>query len=377
MHRTIVAVDVEGFGNQHRINPQQVAVREGLYRVLEQAFRAAAIPWADCHHEDRGDGVLILARPEVAKSVFVESLPDQLVEELREHNSTHPAPERIQLRMALHAGELQYDDHGVAGASINLTFRLLDAEPLKSALAGSPGVLALVTSDLFFNEVVRHSPAADPNAYRRVRVRVKETDTVGWVHLPDHPYPPRDIILKEPLLEGLTTAVPHQLPADTAHFVGRVEELDQLSRLLDTATEDGGTVVISAFSGTAGVGKTALALRWAHRVRDGFPDGQLYVNLRGYDPDQPLSSGDALAGFLRALGVAGAEIPLEVDERAAAYRSLLDGRRMLVVLDNASSVEQVRPLLPGTPSALVVVTSRDSLAGLVARDGARRLDLDL
>jgi len=118
-------------------------------------------------------------------------------------------------------------------------------------------------------------------------------------------------------------------------------------------------------------------VRWAHRVRGGFPDGQLYVNLRGYDPDQPLSAADALAGFLRALGVSGIEIPLEVEERASSYRSLLDGRRMLIVLDNASSVEQVRPLLPGTPSALVVVTSRDSLAGLVARHGAARLDLDL
>ncbi|MCA1673826.1 MAG: AfsR family transcriptional regulator, partial [Actinobacteria bacterium] len=124
-------------------------------------------------------------------------------------------------------------------------------------------------------------------------------------------------------------------------------------------------------------GKTALALRWAHRVRGEFPDGQLYVNLRGYDPDQPLVATDALAGFLRALGMAGQHIPLEVDERATAYRSLLDGRRMLIVLDNASSVEQVRPLLPGSPSCLVVVTSRDSLAGLVARHGARRLELDL
>ncbi|MBA2694970.1 MAG: tetratricopeptide repeat protein, partial [Actinobacteria bacterium] len=178
--------------------------------------------------------------------------------------------------------------------------------------------------------------------------------------------------------------VPAQLPADVDVFTGRVAELAHLDRLLSaiaertTAAGGGSTsVVISAVSGTAGVGKTALALRWAHRVRAGFPDGQLYVNLRGYDPDQPLSAGFALAGFLRALGMAGQDIPPEVDERAAAYRSLLDGRRMLVVLDNASSVEQVRPLLPGTPSALVVVTSRDSLGGLVARDGARRLDLDL
>jgi tetratricopeptide (TPR) repeat protein len=129
-------------------------------------------------------------------------------------------------------------------------------------------------------------------------------------------------------------------------------------------------------SGTAGVGKTALAVRWARRVRAAFPDGQLYVNLRGYDPGQPVLAGDALAGFLRALGLPGPDIPREVDERAAAYRTLLDGRRMLVVLDNASTVEQVCPLLPGNPSSLVLVTSRDSLAGLVARHGARRLDLD-
>jgi len=186
---------------------------------------------------------------------------------------------------------------------------------------------------------------------------------------------------------GLARVVPAQLPADVDVFTGRVAELAELDRLLSAATsrtdatKAAGTsstsVVISAVSGTAGVGKTALALRWAHRVRGEFPDGQLYVNLRGYDPDQPLSAVDALARFLRALGVAGQDIPPEVDERAASYRSLLDERRLLIVLDNASSVEQVWPLLPGTSSALVVVTSRDSLAGLVARHGARRLDLDL
>lgn len=182
------------------------------------------------------------------------------------------------------------------------------------------------------------------------------------------------------LSPGPMRVIPAQLPADVDVFTGRAEELAELDRLL-AADRSGGrastAVVISAVSGTAGVGKTALALRWAHRVRRDFPDGQLYVNLRGYDPDQPLSAGDALAGFLRALGMAGQEIPLEVDERAAAYRSLLDGRRTLVVLDNAATVEQLRPLLPGAGSCLVLVTSRDSLAGLVARHGAQRLDLDL
>jgi tetratricopeptide (TPR) repeat protein len=140
---------------------------------------------------------------------------------------------------------------------------------------------------------------------------------------------------------------------------------------------DGAAVPIAVLAGTAGVGKTALAVRWARRAAAAFPDGQLYVNLRGYDPGAPVTPADALAGFLRALGAAADDIPAGEDERAAAYRSLLDGRRVLVVLDNAASVQQARPLLPGCPSCLVVVTSRDSLAGLVARHGAQRLALDM
>src|SRR5262249_38597225 len=136
-------------------------------------------------------------------------------------------------------------------------------------------------------------------------------------------------------------------------------------------------VLISAIGGTAGVGKTALAVHWAHQVAGRFPDGQLYVNLRGYDPDQPVPPGDALAGFLRALGVADHAIPAEPGERATMYRSVLRERKLLVLLDNAGTREQVRPLLPGAPGCVTVVTSRDSLAGLVARDGARRLNVDL
>jgi DNA-binding SARP family transcriptional activator/tetratricopeptide (TPR) repeat protein len=181
---------------------------------------------------------------------------------------------------------------------------------------------------------------------------------------------------------------PAQLPADVPAFIGRRAELAALDHLLTPARAGGQDqagaprdtstpVVISAVSGTAGVGKTALALHWAHRIRARFPDGQLYVNLRGYDPDQPMTPSNALAGLLTGLGVSGLDIPLELEDRAARYRTEISGRRILVVLDNASSVEQVRPMLPGTPSAVVVVTSRDSLAGLVAVHGARRLDLDV
>jgi DNA-binding SARP family transcriptional activator/Tfp pilus assembly protein PilF len=177
---------------------------------------------------------------------------------------------------------------------------------------------------------------------------------------------------------GGLPAVPRELPAGVGHFTGRETELAALYELLDRSGEQApGAVVISAIGGTAGVGKTALAVHWAHQVAERFPDGQLYVNLRGYDPAQPMTAADALAGFLRALGVSSQDIPAEEDQRAARYRSTLAGRRVLVVLDNAGSAGQVRPLLPGTPSCFVVVTSRDALAGLVARDGANRLDLDL
>jgi DNA-binding SARP family transcriptional activator/Tfp pilus assembly protein PilF len=176
---------------------------------------------------------------------------------------------------------------------------------------------------------------------------------------------------------------PRELPADIPAFTGRAAELAELDRLLVSATSDAtapdpaSAVIISAVSGTAGVGKTALAVRWAHQSARHFPDGQLYVNLRGYDPGQPVPAADALAAFLRALGVAGQDVPADAEERAARYRTLMAGRRMLVLLDNASEAEQVRPLLPGAPGCRVLVTSRDALAGLVARDGAGRLDLDL
>jgi hypothetical protein len=182
---------------------------------------------------------------------------------------------------------------------------------------------------------------------------------------------------------GQPEVVPAQLPADVAAFTGRQDELAGLDQLLATVNRATGsatgltTVTTAAVSGTAGVGKTALAIRWAHRVRGQFPDGQLYVDLRGYDPEQPVLPAEALHGFLAGLGVPGPEIPSALDDRAARFRTETAGRRMLVVLDNAATVDQVRPLLPGSPTCFVLVTSRNSLPGLVARHGAVRLDLDL
>jgi DNA-binding SARP family transcriptional activator len=169
---------------------------------------------------------------------------------------------------------------------------------------------------------------------------------------------------------------PRQLPQAARHFSGRSAELVVLRQITDEPAGAGRPAVI-AVTGAAGVGKTALALRWAHEVAFRFPDGQLHTDLRGYDLDSPVPPAEVLARFLRSLGVPGAEIPADQTERAARFRSLLTGQRVLVVLDNARSAEHVRQLLPATPGCAVVVTSRDSLAGLVVRDGAQRLDLDL
>jgi DNA-binding SARP family transcriptional activator/Tfp pilus assembly protein PilF len=170
--------------------------------------------------------------------------------------------------------------------------------------------------------------------------------------------------------------VPAQLPADVAGFTGREEYLKQLDTLLRDPDDPQPVLVISALTGAAGVGKTALAVHWAQRVRDRFPDGQLYVNLRGYAAGPPVRPVDALAGFLGALGVPAEKVPEQPEPAAALYRSLLADKRMLVLVDNARTAEQIRPLLPGSARCLVLVTSRDRLGGLVARDGATRVDLE-
>ncbi|WP_405090161.1 tetratricopeptide repeat protein [Micromonospora sp. NBC_01392] len=181
---------------------------------------------------------------------------------------------------------------------------------------------------------------------------------------------------------------PAQLPGDPAWFTGRTAALRRLDALLPAepsgATPDGGerapgrAVVISAIAGTAGVGKTTLAVHWAHRVAHRYPDGQLYVNLRGFDLDgRAVPPGEALRGFLEALHVPPQRVPTDLPGQAALFRTLLADRRVLVLLDNARDDEQVRPLLPGSRGSLVVVTSRNRLTGLVVSDGAHPVTLDL
>lgn len=246
--------------------------------------------------------------------------------------------------------------------------------PLDERLAGQY-LLALYRSG---------RPAQALEHYHRLRQLLAE-------ELGTDPSPPlrrlyQQILTADPALTAPTPVtasatpvpMPRQLPAPPRLFTGRAVELAYLDKVLDERTANGGTVVISAIGGTGGVGKTWLALHWAHQRLDRFPDGQLHVNLRGFDPTgQPMSAATAVREFLAALGVAPGAIPVDLDARVGLYRSLTAGRRMLIVLDNARDIAQVTPLLPGSPTCTVLVTSRYHLGGLVTADGARILDLDV
>ncbi|HZM84821.1 MAG TPA: tetratricopeptide repeat protein [Candidatus Limnocylindrales bacterium] len=258
--------------------------------------------------------------------------------------------------------ELEFDEASAAGVP-RLVFLL--QEPAMSEAAGAMRLPA----DVF---------DGDRAAVDRFRQRLMQA---GLICVEFATADRLELAVFQALLELVGTrqrAVPRQLPPAVGHFAGRAAELAALADLLPSRVSAGGTVVISAIGGTAGVGKTALAVFWAHQVRDRFPDGQLYVNLRGFDPGgQVMGPGAVLRRFLDALGVQPQRIPADLDAQAALFRTTVAGLRMLIVLDNARDSAQVRPLLPGARGCLVVVTSRNRLSGLVAAEGAHPLSLSL
>jgi DNA-binding SARP family transcriptional activator len=260
----------------------------------------------------------------------------ELVGELRRLVTEHPLRERLsgQLIRAL--------DRTGRRAEALATYRVL-REVLVEQVGVEPGV------DL-----------------QRLHRAVLRGDVDGAASPPDAPDLPAPV----------RATVPRQLPTDVAGFTGRTAQLARLNGLLASADREPGAVPVLAVVGMAGVGKTALAVHWAHRVRGRFPDGQLFLDLHGCASAIPLRPIDALAQFLRALGVPAAAVPVDPQEAAGLYRSRLADRRMLVVLDNVRAAGQVQPLLPGSPGCLVLVTSRDRLDGLVAHRSARLLRLD-
>ncbi|MFD7711212.1 BTAD domain-containing putative transcriptional regulator [Streptomyces sp. NPDC059786] len=301
-----------------------------------------------------------------------------LVGEVRRLTTEHPLREGLHglLMLALHRGgrrgealaayqrarRLLRDELGIEpGRPLQrLHARILDADP---DLDARPGTGPVPGPGLYGR------PGTEPPSDGALRPSARR------------PAAPR------PADEGPGPVVPAQLPHPVAGFVGRADALARLDALVPMGGtagdggrtgERGGAVVITAIGGTAGVGKTTLAVHWAHRVRDRFPDGQLYVNLRGFDPSGcAMKPGEAIRGFLDALGVPSQRIPVDPQQQIGLYRSLLANRRMLLVLDNACDADQVRPLLPGSPDCFSVITSRNRLTGLVVTEGAHPVPLDL
>ncbi|MGI5504463.1 BTAD domain-containing putative transcriptional regulator [Lentzea sp. CA-135723] len=269
------------------------------------------------------------------------------------HLHREDVPPLVEERLVVHGRRVEADLARGRGADLVGELReLTAAHPLRE------GFWAQLVQAL--HQAGRQSEALA--AYEQIREHLDE-------ELGVEPGPPlRDLHAR---LLG-RTGTPHQLPAAPEHFAGRAAELAKLTQL----TTSGAAVVITAIDGTAGIGKTALAVRWAHAVADRFPDGQLHADLRGFDPAaEPADPAEVLATFLGAFGVSGGAVPTDLPERAALYRSVLADRRVLVLLDNARDVEQVRPLLPAGRGCLVVITSRNRFTGLVVREGAVPLTL--
>ena len=377
-HRAILIVDVEKFSDPARTNAHQLAVREGMYRALQEAFARTGIGWADCEAEDRGDGILVLVPPTVPKSWLAVTLPAHLTELLVRHNTACPAQTRIRLRMALHAGEVHPDEHGFAGTAINRAFRLVESPASRTALQQSSEVVALIVSDWFYEEVVRHHPGAAPSRFEQVRVVMKETEMTAWVRAlgagdwlgprdtgPVTPAPLHQLAHFGHPLAASSPGVRYSLPPDTAAFTGRGEDLEHITAAVTRTAGAEGVVAIHAIDGMPGVGKTTLAVHAAHLLRHQFPDRQLFIDLHAHTPGQePLSPEAALADLLTAAGVDARYLPDDLQGRISLWRDRMAGQRAVLVLDNAADSGQVAPLLPGGGSCLVLVTSRRHLGDL-------------
>jgi hypothetical protein len=311
-HQTIVVVDVAGFTDPARIAPQQRVVHEALYRVLRCAFAESGVDLTACHMEDRGDGAMILLPPEVEPSLLADQLTSRLVAGLRRHNALYSAGAAMQLRVALHAGEVHQDSDGVVSQAVNLAFRILEAPEAKAELRSSAGILALIASESFYREVIAQDPAAEPDSYRQIHVSVKETSTSAWLRLLDRTAAPDT----KPLVLELFPATEVQRLREWLAEI----TIPQLPTLVQRA---GGPGVSPAMS-VASAWEAFSHLAEFNAGADGFPPALMFVELVAHqvggdvrtkltewsdEQAQRLRLGDELRGRRAAAGAA--RIPVE------------------------------------------------------------------
>ncbi|MYX29060.1 tetratricopeptide repeat protein [Streptomyces sp. SID8381] len=335
------------------------AGQRGEHAMASARWRAALALWrGDALAGSRAERLVHIEAPRLNESrmAVFESWVDaelrlgrhaETVGEIQSEISRHPLRESLYVRLllALYRSGRRGDALAAYQRIRQRLVRDLGLEPGPELAAVHQGILSGDPSLL--------EPVAPVDAEPRASAAIPAPDRADWV-------------------------LPAQLPSHTSVFTGRRETLRRLDTMLpDSRAAASGAVRIALITGQAGAGKTTLAVHWGHSRRDRFPDGQLYTDLRGYDSGQPARPVDVLSGFLGAFGVPAPRIPAEEDRAAVLFRSLCADKRLLVVLDNASSAAQVRPLLPGDGGCLVIVTSRDHLGGLVARDGAVPVPLDV
>ena len=185
----LFAVDIAGFTRADRDDDIRLYLHEELYRILEQAFDGSGIPWKSCFPEDRGDGALVVIPPSIAAKAIIDPLPERLRSLIRRHNHVSCDAARIQLRAAAHLGPVDHDGHGFIGSDVNFLFRMLDARPLKSALASTGADLALIVSDYVYRSIVcRHPSMVSPDAFHLVRFQVKYAKAQAWTYLSSAPH---------------------------------------------------------------------------------------------------------------------------------------------------------------------------------------------
>jgi hypothetical protein len=305
VHRTMLALDIEGSTRRERRDWDRLGMRAALYGLLGQALDRAGIDHRSYICTDQGDGILVLLNPEVPKTRVLPWLILRLAAGLNRYNQTAPANARLRLRAVVHAGEVASDDHGHASKDLNLTFRLLDSDLLRGYLADAGTSLVLLISDSIYSDIVEQGYRdMDAKAFQPVHVVAKGTHARAFVYLPGR----HNAIAAAQQLGSChdamvtsTHTIPQELPADILDFTGREAEIEQLWTALCHADATSPTVV--AVHGVGGVGKSALAVRTAHRLAQRFPNGQLYVNLQGAtDGLRPLDPSEVVGRLLRALG---------------------------------------------------------------------------